>query len=83
MSDVTVTVRMSSTERDRLEFIANYSKRSKSFLAKEAIVQYLDSEEAVIAGINTAMAEMRSGKGIPHDEAMLQIRSTITQASKS
>ena len=32
-----------------------------------------------VGAIKEALAEMKSGKGIPHSEAMLQIRSTISK----
>jgi predicted transcriptional regulator len=82
MTDVTVTVRMSSKDRERLESVAKANQRSKSFVANEAILRFLAEEEAHIAGINAALEEMRAGKGIPHDDAMRQIRSTIARVTK-
>jgi predicted transcriptional regulator len=82
MTDVTVTVRMSSKDRERLESVAKASQRSKSFVANEAILRFLAEEEAHIDGINAALEEMRAGKSVPHDEAMRKIRSTIIRVAK-
>jgi RHH-type transcriptional regulator, rel operon repressor / antitoxin RelB len=82
MTDVTVTVRMSSKDRERLESVAKASQRSKSFVANEAILRFLAEEEAHIDGINAALEEMRAGQGVPHDEAMHRVRSTIARVTK-
>jgi RHH-type transcriptional regulator, rel operon repressor / antitoxin RelB len=82
MTDVTVTVRMSSKDRERLESVAKASQRSKSFVANEAILRFLTEEEAHIDGINAALEEMYAGQGIPHDEAMHRVRSTIARVTK-
>ena len=58
MSDVTVTVRMPSEMRDRLEAIGAATQRSKSFLAKMAIGRFVETESEIIEGIKEAQAEL-------------------------
>ena len=82
MTDVTVTVRMSSKDRERLELVAKANRRSKSFVANEAILRFLTEEEAHVDGINAALEEMRAGKGITHEDAMRQIRSAVLRVTK-
>jgi predicted transcriptional regulator len=82
MTDTTVTVRLSTALRDRLERIGAATKRSKSFLAQEAIERYVAEEEPHILGIMKALEEMKAGKGIPHEEVMRQLDETIAAASK-
>jgi predicted transcriptional regulator len=82
MTDTTVTVRLSTDLRNRLQIIGTATKRSKSFLAQEAIERYVASEEQHILGIQKAMEEMKAGKGVPHEEAMRQFDATIAAAAK-
>jgi predicted transcriptional regulator len=82
MTATTVTVRLSTELRDRLERIGAATKRSKSFLAQEAIERYVAMEEPHILGIMEALDDMRAGKGIPHEEAMRQLDETIAAATK-
>ena len=73
MTDTTITVRVSTELRDRLERIAQATRRSKSFLANEAIARYVESEAEIIEGILEGLAELDAGKGIPHEEVMAEI----------
>ena len=54
--------------RDRLERLATVTRRSKSFLANEAIERYLVAEEEFIERIEARMAEAESGELISSDE---------------
>jgi predicted transcriptional regulator len=83
MSDVTVTVRMSKTLRDRLEVLSEETRRSKSFLGMEAIQHYVESEEEIILGIKRGLADVKAGRVVPHDKAMKRIRATIDKAAKT
>jgi predicted transcriptional regulator len=81
-SDTTVTVRVSSELRDRLEALALETKRSKSFLANEAIQQYVESEEEIIEGIKQATKEMDEGKWISREDVMRQSAEMIKDAER-
>lgn len=82
MSDVTVTVRMPKSLRDRLEALSAETRRSKSFLGKEAIQDYVDTEEEIILGIKRGLVDVEAGRTILHEEAMRRIRSTIDAAAQ-
>jgi predicted transcriptional regulator len=47
--------------------LAERTGRSRSFLAAEAISEYLDINEWQVAGINQAIASLDRGKGIAHE----------------
>jgi RHH-type rel operon transcriptional repressor/antitoxin RelB len=64
----TLSVRIDSEIRKRLELLAKQSKRSKSFLAAEAIAAYLESESWQLGEIEAAMKEADAGMGIPHEQ---------------
>jgi predicted transcriptional regulator len=83
MSDVTVTVRMPRDLRDRLEALSTETRRSKSFLGMEAIQHYVETEEEIVRGIKTGLADIKAGRVVPHDQAMKRIRTTIEAAAKN
>ena len=82
MPDTTITVRVSPELRDRLEAIARETRRSKSFLANEAIERYVQTESEIIEGIRRGMEDARAGRVVSHDEAMRRIRATIARAER-
>ena len=83
MSDVTVTVRMTKTLRDRLEALSAVTRRSKSFLSMEAIKHYVEIEEEIVLGIKRGLTDIEAGRTVPHEEAMRRIRSTIDAAANT
>ena len=78
----TVTIRMPSETKARLEQLARHTRRSKSFLAGEAIADYVDRELAIIEGIERGLADMDAGRVTPHAEAMARMRASIADASR-
>ena len=62
----TLTVRIDSAIKDRLEGLADATKRSKSSLAAEGIEAFVEREERQIAGIKKAMASLDRGLYIDH-----------------
>ena len=68
MASTTFTVRVEPTVKKRLERLAKSTGRSRSFLAAEAISEYLDINEWQVAGIKQAITSLDSGKGVPHQQ---------------
>jgi len=64
----TFTVRLDASIKQRLERLATNTGRSRSYLAAEAIGEYLDVNEWQVAGIKNAIASLDQGKGISHDK---------------
>jgi len=67
MRSATFTVRVDSAAKKRLERLAKSTGRSRSFLAAEAINEYLDLNQWQVAGIKQAIASLDRGEGIPHE----------------
>ena len=63
----TFTVRIDTGVKKRLERLAKSTGRSRSFLAAEAINEYLEVNEWQVTGIKRAIASLDRGEGIPHD----------------
>jgi len=76
----TMTIRVTTELKDKLEQIAASTKRSKSWLAGEAIETYVTRELKIIEGIEQAVDGMKSQSGIPHEEVMTGLRQIILSA---
>lgn len=67
MSSTTVSVRIDPVIKKRLEKLAKSTGRSRSFLAAEAINEYLNLNEWQVAGIQKAVASLDRGEGVAHE----------------
>ena len=68
MSSTTFTVRVDADAKERLERLAKSTGRSRSFLAAEAINQYLEVNEWQVAGVKRAIASLDRGEGVAHEQ---------------
>jgi RHH-type rel operon transcriptional repressor/antitoxin RelB len=67
MSDSTVlSVRIDKSVKERLAKLAASTKRSQSFLAAEAIEEFVEVQEWQIAGITEALDALDRGESVPH-----------------
>jgi predicted transcriptional regulator len=67
----TMTVRLTPEVSAKLEALARDTKRSKAYLAGEAIESYVDRNAWQVAHITAALAEdEEGGPGVPHQEVM-------------
>ncbi len=67
MSSTTFTVRVDSAVKKRLEKLVKSTGRSRSFLAAEAINEYLDVNEWQVARIKRTITSLDRGKGVAHE----------------
>jgi len=68
MASTTFTVRVDPTVKQRLEKLAKNTGRTRSYLAAEAIAEYLDINEWQVAGIKRAIGSLDRGEGIAHQD---------------
>ena len=68
MSSTTFTVRVGAEVKKRLEKLARSTGRTRSFLAAEALNEYLDVNEWQVAGVKRAIASFDRGQGVPHKD---------------
>lgn len=71
----TLTIRVDRSVKDRLEAIARQMNRSKSYLAGEAIQEFIAVQEWQIAGIEAALRSLDEGKAVPHDKVAAWVNS--------
>jgi RHH-type transcriptional regulator, rel operon repressor / antitoxin RelB len=68
MPSTTFTVRVETQVKKRLEKLAKSTGRTRSFLAAEALNEYLDVNEWQVAGVKRAIASLDRGEGISQKE---------------
>ncbi len=82
-NSTTLTIRISPKVKRGLGRLAAHTKRTKSFLAGEAIQDFVDRELAIVEGIKRGLDDMKAGHVTPHDDAMRRIRATVKSKSRS
>ena len=79
----TMTIRLEPELKAKLDSLASLTRRSKSFLAAEAVAGYVEREMAIVEGVEKGLADMRAGRLVPHDQAMEEIYQTIRYPSRT
>jgi RHH-type rel operon transcriptional repressor/antitoxin RelB len=75
MASTTFTLRVETEMKKRLEKLAKSTGRSRSFLAAEALREYLDVNEWQVAGVRKAIASLDRGDGVPHEQVKSWVNS--------
>ena len=73
----TMTIRVTAKTKDRLEQLARITRRSRSFLAAEAVDRYLEREQAIIDGIKRGQADAAAGRLVSNDAAFAEMTAAI------
>lgn len=71
----TLSIRLDAATKQRLDALARQSKRSKSFLAAEAISAYVKQEEWQLGEIDAAMEELDAGQAVSHEKVASWLKS--------
>jgi predicted transcriptional regulator len=79
----TVTVRLSPEAKARLDELATQTRRTKSFLAAEAISDYVEREMKIVSAIHRGLADIEAGRTVPHEDAMKRLRATVERRRRS
>ena len=80
-TSTTMTIRVTPALKEKLGRLAQDTRRTRSYLAAEAVEAYVNRELQIIEGIQRGLADMKAGRVTPHDEAMARIDSAIAAAS--
>jgi len=78
----TLTVRLPAEVKRQLGRLADHTKRMKSYLASEAIADFVARELAIVQGIERGLDDMRTGRVVPHRQAMRRLKATIARTAK-
>ena len=79
----TLTVRLPAKRKDQLGELARRTRRSKSFLAADAIADYLARELAIVETIERGRADVRAGRHHAHEQVMDEARRIIDEADRA
>ena len=71
----TLSVRIDTDTKKQLEALAKRARRSKSFLAAEAIAAFVEAESWQLDEIQAGLKELDEGRGVPHKEVSAWLRS--------
>jgi predicted transcriptional regulator len=71
----TLSVRLDVQTKKRLEALARRARRSKSFLAAEAIAAYVEAESWQLDEIHAGLQALDAGRSVPHEDVSAWLRS--------
>ena len=70
----TLSIRLDPKVKKRLEALAKVSKRSRSFIAAEAISAYVEAEEWQLGEIGAGLQDLEENRTVPHDRVSKWLR---------
>lgn len=76
-NSTTITIRVSAEAKERLERLARDTRRSRSFLAAEALDRYLERELEIIDGIKRGRADVAAGRVLANEAAFAELTGAI------
>lgn len=77
----TMTIRITPEIKARLGQLAQDTRRSRAFLAAEAVAHYLDREQGIVDGIKRGLKDAEAGRLISHDAAMDELSEAVEAAA--
>ena len=80
-TSTTMTIRLNPQLKAKLGRLADGTRRSRSFLAAEAVETYVDRELAIIEGIERGLADVEAGRTVSHEDAMASLGQVIDAAA--
>jgi len=71
----TLSVRIDEDLKKRLDALAGRARRSKSFLAAEAIAAFVEAESWQLDEMQAGLEELNQGRGVAHKDVSAWLRS--------
>ena len=81
MPTTTLTVRLPSELKVKLGALSKHMRRAKSYLAAEAIADYVAKELEIVQGIEQGLDDVRTGRLVSHDDVMDEMDSIIKKSA--
>ena len=79
-SSTTMTIRVSAELKEKLGRLARGTRRSRAFLAAEAVSAYVERELEIIEGIQRGLVDVAAGRTLPHEQVMAEARQIVRDA---
>jgi predicted transcriptional regulator len=76
-----LNIRLAPETLQRLDAIAAATRRSRSFIANEALEAWISREIDLIEDIRIGLEEGRAGKVVPHERVMRDFDAAIERAT--
>ena len=83
MGNQSITIRTETETLSRISAIAKAMDRSRNWVVKEALEQYIDQHSWYIEGIQHAQKSLQAGRGVPHEEVMAEVAALIDAGSSA
>lgn len=77
-----LNIRLAPETLQRLDAIAAATRRTRSFIANEALEAWINREIELIEDLQIGLEEVKAGRAIPHERAMRQIDAAVEAAAK-
>lgn len=77
----TITIRLDAKDKAMLGRLADETKRSKSYLAAQAIRAYIEREGEIIAHIHEGLEDLRAGKVVRNADIHKRLARAIDKAA--
>lgn len=74
-STTTVTVRIPTRLKNRLNKLADVTARSRSWIAAHALEVYVEDQEWQVAAIRRGIEDVRAGRVVSHEKVSRWLRS--------
>ena len=74
-TSTTISVRIDARTKKQLEALAGRARRSRSFLAAEAITAFVAAETWQLNEMEAGLEELDEGRGVPHRDVATWLRS--------
>lgn len=82
MGSATMTIRLNIEIKEKLGRLSEGTRRSKSYLAAQALAAYVDRELQIVEDIRRGLADIEAGRVVPHEEAMARLDAVIEAAER-
>lgn len=79
----TITIRLKPQVKEQLARLSKSTKRTRSYLAAEAIEAYVAREGAILEGISRGLDDLKADRLVPHDEAMTELDAAVEDAGRA
>lgn len=82
MTDITFSVRIPQETKTMLDALSKSTQRSKNFLAREAIMKFVQSEAEIVEDIMQGLEDVKAGRTVPHEDVVKTSRAIIADAHR-
>ncbi|MDR3475188.1 MAG: ribbon-helix-helix protein, CopG family [Devosia sp.] len=78
----TITIRVPVETKTKLDRLAELTKRSRSYLAAEALEIYLRNELEIVKSILEGLADVEAGRFYTHEQVSDEMRAIVAKAKR-